>query len=267
MSTPPRATLRRQLGLRYTAVIARLIERRLEGQPELRRWFEAMSDEQARVHEGEAHPVEFPHHRAALRYFHAWRVHEVRQRLGERLVEAEVLDVGDTDGLMLKHLGKTRLGFNMSPVAIENIRSNGIEAQLGDGHGLPFDDATFDAVMCFETLEHVENQPQVLEELSRVCKPDGRVFISIPWVSRTHIHARDPSQPRGYQHITELSSKDFGALVSHTSLEIASEAVCDLLGAPRSPAEHFVSLHARSGDVILGLFKRFQFFELRKRPA
>ncbi len=267
MSAAGRETLRRRLGLRYTGVIADLVERRVDEQPQLREWYEAMSDEQSRVHEGEINAVELPHFRQALRYFHAWRVNEVRSRLGARLADADLLDVGDTDGLMLKHLGKSGLGFNISQVAIDNIRSNGVDAQLGDGHGLPFDDASFDAVLCFETLEHVENQAQVLEELARVCRPDGRVFISIPWVRSTRFHERDPTQPRGYQHITELCRDDFAALVSHTSLEIAGESVCDVLGRPHTPAEHVVALHARSGDLIIGLFKRFQFFELRKRPA
>lgn len=267
MSGAEHESLRRRAGLRYTAVIADLVERRIDEQPELREWYEAMSDEQSRVHEGEVNAVELPHFRRALRYFHAWRVNEVRTRMGDRLAAAELLDVGDTDGLMLRHLGKTRLGFNISQVAVDNIRSNGVEAQLGDGHGLPFEDESFDAVLCFETLEHVESQAQVLEELARVCRPDGRVFISIPWVRSTRFHERDPAQPRGYQHITELSREDFGALVSHTSLEIAGESVCEMLGRARTPAEHVVAMHARTGDLVVGLFKRFQFFELRKRPS
>jgi SAM-dependent methyltransferase len=251
---------------RRTAV-ADLIEHRLAEEPALRQWYEAMSDEEARVHEGAEHEVAAPHFRRALRYFHAWRVEEVRRRMGDRLEGAAILDVGDSDGLMLKHLGKPGVGFNISPVAIENIRSNGIEAVIGDGHRLPFEDAAFDAVLCFETLEHVENPPQVLDELARVCRPDGRVFVSIPWVPRTFIHPRDPSQPRGHEHIFEFSRDDFRALVSHTDLELAGEAVCEMLGRPRRPAEFAATLEARTGHLVAGVFKRFQFFELRRRAA
>jgi SAM-dependent methyltransferase len=247
--------------------VADLIERRLADEPQLREWYEAMTDEEARVHEGAEHEVAAPHFRRALRYFHAWRVEEVRRRMGHRLDSGAILDVGDTDGLMLKHLGKTGIGFNISPVAIENIRSNGIEAVIGDGHRLPFDDATFDAVLCFETLEHVENPPQVLDELARVCRPDGRVFVSIPWVPRTFIHPRDRSQPRGHEHIFEFCREDFAALVSHTDLEVCGEAVCEMLGRPRTPAEWAVTAEARTRHLVAGVFKRFQFFELRPRTA
>jgi SAM-dependent methyltransferase len=250
-----------------TLAVAALVERRLDTEPALREWFDAMSDEQSRLHEGEEHATEGPQFRAGLRYFHAWRVDQVRRRLGPRLPAARILDVGDTDGLMLRHLGKAGTGFNISPVAIENIRANGVDAVQGDGHGLPFEDASFDAVLCFETLEHVENPAQVLDELARVVRPDGRVFVSIPWVPRTFIHPRHPSSPRGHEHIFEFCRDDFAALVTHTALELRGEAICDLLGRPRTPAEVAVSAEARVRHLVAGMFHRFQFFELAPRPA
>lgn len=249
------------------AAVGSLIDHRLAERPELRQWYDLMSDEQSRVHEGEVNALESEHFRQSIRYFHAWRIEELRTRLGDRLAAAEMLDVGDTDGLMLKALGKRGLGFNLSPVAIENIRSNGIEAELGDAQGLPFEDGRFDVVLCFETLEHVESPAQLLEELARVCRPDGRVFISIPWVPRTFIHARDETQPRGYQHIFEFSRRDFGSLVSHTSLEIVGESRCELLGRAATAAEHAAKTVARGSHLVGGLFHTFQFFELQPRPA
>lgn len=258
------ATVDRLATARRDAV-ADLVERRVDEEPHLRPLYDSVTDEQTRVHEGEEHAIEGLHFQRGLRYFHAWRVDQVRRRLGDRLAPASVLDVGDTDGLILRDLGKTGTGFNLSPVAIENIRSNGIEAVLGDGHGMPFDEASFDAVLCFETLEHVENPAQVLDQLARVCRPDGRVFISIPWVPKTHIHERDPSQPRGHQHIFEFSRKDFLALLSHTDLELVSDAVCRMLGHPRTAAEWGVVAESRASHLVAGMFHRFQFFELRPR--
>ena len=250
---------------RLPDAVGTLIESRLEAQPELLPWYDLMTDDQSRVHEGEVHSLESEHFRKAIRYFHAWRIDQLRRRLGDALATAGMLDVGDTDGLMLKHLGKTGLGFNLSPVAIENIRSNGIEAELGDGERMPFDDGTFDAVLCFETLEHVPNPEQLLEELARVTARDGRVFISIPWVPRTFIHPRDPSQPVGHQHIIELCRDDFAAVVSHTPLEITYESVCELFGRPRNGRERVIKLLSHREHIVAGVFARFQFFELRHR--
>lgn len=248
-----------------TDAVTSLIRNQLDDHPDLREWYELMTDEQSRVHEGEPHALEHAHFRESIRYFHAWRIEQLRSRLGASLADARTLDVGDTDGLMLKHLGKDGVGFNLSEVAVENIRSNGIEAVLGDGERMPFEDGAFDVTLCFETLEHVPNPQQLLEELARVTRRDGRVFISIPWVPRTFIHERDRSQPLGHQHVIELCREDFGAVVSHTPLEITYEAVCELFGRPHSARERAIKLLARREHIVAGVFARFQFFELRHR--
>ena len=246
-------------------LVAELIDNQVAAHPDLAEEYESITDDQARLHFGPEEPLEERHLRNSLRLFHAWRVNVLRERIGTRLPEVRILDVGDTDGLMLKHLGHTGLGFNLAPAAVENIRANGVEAQLGDGQELPFDDASFDYVFCFETLEHVENPAQLLGQLARVCRPDGRVFVSIPWVPKTNVHGRDGAIQRGYGHVFEFSRKDFGSLLTHTPLQIAWEDVCDVIGPPSRVAHRaFLGATARS-HLLAGMFRRFQFFELSPR--
>lgn len=244
------------------AIVGELIWNRLAAEPHLLPLFEEMTDEQARIHFGKEELVEEEHLRHVVRYFHAWRVHTLRQRLGPGFADAKLLDVGDSDGLILKHLGKSGIGFNISPAAIRNIESNGIEARMGDGHGLPFADKEFDYVFCFEMLEHVENQHQVLMELARVCKPHGSVFVTIPWVPQTVLHPRKPDYSRGREHIFELSRKDFGALLTHTPFRIAWEDVCDVLGASFRIYQRLFLFYHRNNHIVGDTFRRFQFFEL-----
>lgn len=47
---------------------------------------------------------------------------------------------------------------------------------------LPLPDASFDVVVSFETVEHLDasDQPKMLEEFARVLKPDGMLVISSP---------------------------------------------------------------------------------------
>jgi SAM-dependent methyltransferase len=50
----------------------------------------------------------------------------------------------------------------------------------GSGHHLPFADGAFDAAICSETLEHVEDDRGVLRELHRVVKAEGTLGVSVP---------------------------------------------------------------------------------------
>jgi SAM-dependent methyltransferase len=246
-------------------IFGELVESQLDSRPELREWYEAITDEHARVHFGEDEILELEHLRRGLRYFHAWRVHKLRELIGPRLGDADFLDVGDTDGLMLKHLAQPGIGFNLAPAAVKNIEANGVEARLGDGQELPFEDESFDYVLCFETMEHVPSPARLLEELARVVRPDGRVFVSIPWVPRTYVHPRDFSIDAGYGHAFELCRADFEALLTHTPLEIRSQDVCDLLGPPRTLAQRAFLASAGRRHIVAGGFRRFQFFELVRR--
>lgn len=54
---------------------------------------------------------------------------------------------------------------------------------LGKGNSgrLPYDDACFDCVVCFETMEHFNFNPVFfVRELYRLLAPDGNAFITVP---------------------------------------------------------------------------------------
>jgi SAM-dependent methyltransferase len=63
--------------------------------------------------------------------------------------------------------------------ALENAS---VEMVKGNGFTLPFDDETFDVVYSLGLIEHFESEASVslLREHSRVCKPEGRVIVSVP---------------------------------------------------------------------------------------
>jgi SAM-dependent methyltransferase len=60
-----------------------------------------------------------------------------------------------------------------------------------DGHVLPFPDASFDAVLCTEVLEHIPDPTETLREIHRVLKPGGRLLLTIPWSARFHYQPFD----------------------------------------------------------------------------
>lgn len=51
---------------------------------------------------------------------------------------------------------------------------------------IPEPDASFDAIMCIEVLEHLPDPLRALRELTRLLKPGGTLIITAPFCSLTH---------------------------------------------------------------------------------
>jgi len=55
-----------------------------------------------------------------------------------------------------------------------------------DGKVLPFPDNHFDSIFSTEVFEHVFNLPEILIELNRVLKPEGKLLFTCPFVWVEH---------------------------------------------------------------------------------
>jgi SAM-dependent methyltransferase len=62
---------------------------------------------------------------------------------------------------------------------------------LGDARRLPFGQASFDAVLCAQVLEHVDQPEQVMAEIERVLKPGGCGILSAPFIYNVHVGPHD----------------------------------------------------------------------------
>jgi len=76
--------------------------------------------------------------------------------------------------------GAQVVGLDFSDEAIEIARRNVPEAefQQGDAQDLPFEDDSFDAVVCGFGLIHIPDPARALTEIRRVLISGGRVSIS-----------------------------------------------------------------------------------------
>ena len=54
------------------------------------------------------------------------------------------------------------------------------DLRVGDSENLPFDDDTFDMITCTDSFHHYPNSENVLAEIRRVLRPQGRLLIADP---------------------------------------------------------------------------------------
>lgn len=129
-----------------------------------------------------------------------------------------VLDCACGEGYgadLLARRARSVTGLDRSGEAIEHARRrygarrDNLDFAEGDCAALPFADASFDMVVSFETLEHIEAQEAMLDEFRRVLAPGGVLVLSSP-------DRKTYSDDRGFDnefHVRELYREELTDLV------------------------------------------------------
>lgn len=119
---------------------------------------------------------------------------------------ARVLDAGSGEGRYRHYFDHTcYTGIDLA-VGDTQWDYTGLDV-LGDLRELPFPNGTFDAAVCIQTLEHVNEPMQVTNEIGRVLKPGGRYYLSAPMCWHQHQKPHDFFRYTsfGFKHLLENS--------------------------------------------------------------
>jgi SAM-dependent methyltransferase len=120
---------------------------------------------------------------------HDYRESLMMRRLRPALPTGHVLNAGCGAGsftLRLLDAGYRVTSVDASEPFVERVarlvRERGADApvEVADLHALRFGDASFDAVVCGEVLEHLDDDATALGELARVLRPGGLLVVSVP---------------------------------------------------------------------------------------
>jgi SAM-dependent methyltransferase len=164
---------------------------------------------------------------------------------------------------------------NEQMLAVARRKAAGVTWQLGRAEALPFDDASFDAVVSQFALMFFESKPTAIAEMLRVLRPRGRLVVAV-WDTLE----RTP----GYLALTELLRELFGddvaaAMQAPFALGDRHELVRLLVGAGAAGAEVKTQpghVSFSSADAMIsteracvwtlgGLLDEQQFAQLRQR--
>ncbi|HEX6462230.1 MAG TPA: class I SAM-dependent methyltransferase [Candidatus Saccharimonadales bacterium] len=117
----------------------------------------------------------------------------------------DVLDIASGSGYgtaLLAKQAKSVVGVDISKEAIEfankEYPAKNIAYKKSDGKTIPFADNTFDVVVSFETIEHIDDYDFFMEEIKRVLKDDGLFILSTPneleFAEGNHFHLHEFEQ-------------------------------------------------------------------------
>ena len=183
-------------------------------------------------------------------------IEELCQNIDD-LESKKILDLGCGMGgfsvaLSRNEIDVVPLDFNSDYCQITKLRGERYDLRLspvnGMGEQLPFRNCSFDAVTCFDVLEHVYNPAQVLSEAYRVLKPGGKMLLTLinryvcrdphyhlrfinwmpkriaEWYIRMRGHSKDDSPCKDKQKISEMhyfTFSQFKRIATNLNFDVA----------------------------------------------
>ncbi|MEV0273529.1 methyltransferase domain-containing protein [Hamadaea sp. NPDC050747] len=169
-----------------------------------------------------------------------------REWLGER-AGGRVLEVAIGTGRNLPHYrpGVTVTGIELSPAMLAYARRRaadlGLAADLreGDAEHLPFDDASFDTVVCAFSLCTIPRPPAAIAEMRRVLRPGGDLLLV------DHIGSTWPPIRAGQWLLERLTIRAAGEHFTRRQLPLVRAAGFEIVEAERLKAGSVERIHAR----------------------
>jgi SAM-dependent methyltransferase len=146
--------------------------------------------------------------------------------------DQSVLDVACGPGIVAAALApraRRVVGIDLTPQMIELARercasegADNVSFEVGDVSELPYEDGSFERVVCRYALHHMSDPAAVVNEMARVCAPGGRVAVADMVVGDDAEAARrfnDAERLRDPSHARAMPLEEHLGLMRRAGLE------------------------------------------------
>jgi len=195
-----------------------------------------------------------------------------------------VLDAGCGGGRHLSQAFRSRgvhvVGFDLSKAdALKAHNTMKIMRHKGeDGGGgslvlvsditrLPFDDGSFDIVICSEVLEHIPDHKKAMAEIIRVLKPGKSLVVSVPRYLPERICwalSEDYHMEKG-GHIRIYRKKALISLLEKAGVKCIDTGLAHALHSPYWWIKCMVG-HKNEDSTVVKLYHKFLVWDIIKKP-
>lgn len=194
-----------------------------------------------------------------------------------------ILDIGCGPGRhaceAVKHPGVSVTAVDVAAEELIKARENLTYcADLGQCRGkwatvaaditkLPFDDATFDLIICAEILEHIPNHEKAAAELFRVLKPDNKLVVSVPrnWPERICWKLSDTYHLANAGHVRIYLKHTLKRLLTGAGFAVLAKHYAHGLHSPYWWLKCLVG-PTREDSWLVNTYHRFLVWDMFKRP-
>ncbi|WP_370452665.1 methyltransferase domain-containing protein [Marinifilum sp. N1E240] len=140
-----------------------------------------------------------------------------------------------TNDLKVLHIAPEQCFFKRFK-ALPNLdyTTGDLESPIADVHfdvqEIPFEDASFDVVICNHVLEHVDDDAKAMREMYRILKPNGFAILQVPMDTDNPKTMEDPTvtDPKEREHLyrqkdhVRLYGLDYANRLSNAGFKVNS---------------------------------------------
>lgn len=117
-----------------------------------------------------------------------WHSHKINlaKKILKKIKFRNCLDIGCASGYMVSEIAKVfpqvkYFGIDIYDKAIKYAKKTypGIKFKIASASDILFKDGSFDLILFYETIEHVENPKECLQEIKRVLKKEGVLILTM----------------------------------------------------------------------------------------